>query len=68
MLPDDIEDIVATVHRLKARVGEHGAIITSGGIGPTHDDVRTAVLSTLWGPMQRSGALGKGGGTRVTDG
>lgn len=40
MLPDDIDDIVATVHRLKARVGEQGAIITSGGIGPTHDDVR----------------------------
>ena len=41
MLPDDIDDIVSTVHSLKARVGENGAIITSGGIGPTHDDVRS---------------------------
>jgi len=46
MLPDDITDIVATVHRLKERVGEEGAIITSGGIGPTHDDVRHACCAT----------------------
>eukprot|EP00873_Tetraselmis_striata_P010717 jgi/Tetstr1/430981/TSEL_020736.t1 len=49
MLPDDIEDIVATVHRLKARVGEHGAIITSGGIGPTHDDVTYEAIAKATG-------------------
>jgi molybdopterin-biosynthesis enzyme MoeA-like protein len=39
MIPDDIDDIVATLHRLRERLGPRGAIFTSGGIGPTHDDV-----------------------------
>lgn len=49
MLPDDITDIVATVHRLKERVGEEGAIITSGGIGPTHDDVTYEAIAKATG-------------------
>ena len=36
MIPDDLEDIAATVRELSARV-DH--VFTSGGVGPTHDDV-----------------------------
>ena len=38
VVPDDVADIVATVRDLRERVGPHGAVFTSGGIGPTHDD------------------------------
>ena len=38
---DNLEDIEATLRRLRKEVvpGPTGAIITSGGIGPTHDDI-----------------------------
>ena len=38
-VPDDKRDIVETVLRLRERVGEAGVVFTSGGIGPTHDDI-----------------------------
>ena len=38
VVPDDVADIVATVRDLRERVGPEGAVFTSGGIGPTHDD------------------------------
>ena len=39
MVPDDPEDIAATCLRLRDRVGPNGFVFTSGGIGPTHDDI-----------------------------
>lgn len=36
IIPDDLEDIATTVRALSARV-DH--VFTSGGVGPTHDDV-----------------------------
>jgi molybdenum cofactor synthesis domain-containing protein len=36
MIPDDVDDIAATVTDLSARF-DH--VFTSGGVGPTHDDV-----------------------------
>lgn len=36
IVPDELQRIVATIHRLRPEVD---AIITSGGIGPTHDDI-----------------------------
>jgi molybdenum cofactor synthesis domain-containing protein len=36
VIPDDLDDIAATVPALAARV-DH--VFTSGGVGPTHDDV-----------------------------
>jgi molybdenum cofactor synthesis domain-containing protein len=39
VIPDDPEDIAATVLKLRDRVGPTGFVFTSGGIGPTHDDV-----------------------------
>ena len=38
-VPDHKEDIVGTVRRLKERVGPSGVLFSSGGIGPTPDDI-----------------------------
>ena len=48
-IPDDIEDIKQTVLRLKERVGPNGVIFSSGGIGPTHDDVTYEALAGAFG-------------------
>jgi len=48
-VPDDKEDIVSTVLRLKERVGENGVIFSSGGIGPTHDDITYDSLAAAFG-------------------
>ncbi|MGE5182444.1 MAG: molybdopterin-binding protein, partial [Acidobacteriota bacterium] len=50
MIPDDLADIAATVTDASARF-DH--VFTSGGVGPTHDDVTIA-------------AIAKGFGTTVT--
>ncbi len=38
-IPDDVDDISTTLQDLQRRVADNGVIFTSGGIGPTHDDV-----------------------------
>ena len=48
-IPDDKEDIVDTVKRLKQRVGQDGVIFSSGGIGPTHDDVTYEAIASAFG-------------------
>ena len=50
-IPDDIEDIKQTVLRLKERVGPDGVIFSSGGIGPTHDDVTYEALAAAFGML-----------------
>lgn len=50
VVPDDLEDIAATVIDFSARF-DH--VFTSGGVGPTHDDITMA-------------AIAKGFGTTVT--
>jgi molybdopterin-biosynthesis enzyme MoeA-like protein len=42
MIPDELDDIAATVVDMAARV-DH--VFTSGGVGPTHDDVTMAGIS-----------------------
>ena len=48
-IPDDKDDIGQTVLRLKERVGPDGVIFSSGGIGPTHDDVTYEALASAFG-------------------
>lgn len=48
-IPDDVDDIRQTVLRLKDRVGPDGVIFSSGGIGPTHDDVTYAGIASAFG-------------------
>lgn len=43
-LPDDVSVIVSELHRLRNVVD---VIITSGGLGPTHDDVTVEALATF---------------------
>lgn len=46
VIPDDIDDIAATVARFSERF-EH--VFTSGGVGPTHDDVTMAGIARAFG-------------------
>ncbi len=45
-IPDDISDIAATVAAASARFDW---VFTSGGVGPTHDDVTMAGIATAFG-------------------
>ncbi len=53
VVPDRVEDIVEAVTRLRRRVGLDqqggGFVFTSGGIGPTHDDVTYEALAQAFG-------------------
>lgn len=44
-VPDEEGDIINSIHRLKDKVGPDGFVFTSGGIGPTHDDITYACLA-----------------------
>jgi len=46
VVADRHEDIVSTLHRLRSR---YDAVITSGGIGPTHDDITMDAVSDCFG-------------------
>ncbi|MEO8702461.1 MAG: competence/damage-inducible protein A [Kofleriaceae bacterium] len=46
MIPDELDDIAATVVDMAARV-DH--VFTSGGVGPTHDDLTMAGISRGFG-------------------
>lgn len=46
VIPDDIEDIAATVSASSARFDY---VFTSGGVGPTHDDVTMAAIARAFG-------------------
>lgn len=45
-IPDDQTVIVATVNELRAR---HDYVFTSGGIGPTHDDITADAIAAAFG-------------------
>lgn len=49
VIPDEVEVIVDTIHRLKKVVGDDGVIFTSGGIGPTHDDKTYEAVAQAFG-------------------
>ncbi|CAN5706037.1 competence/damage-inducible protein A [soil metagenome] len=46
MIPDELDDIAATVLELSGRF-DH--VFTSGGVGPTHDDVTMAAIAKAFG-------------------
>jgi molybdenum cofactor synthesis domain-containing protein len=46
VIPDDIEEVASAVRELSARF-EH--VFTSGGVGPTHDDVTIAGIARAFG-------------------
>jgi len=46
MIPDVHETIVATVNELRAR---HNYVFTTGGIGPTHDDITADAVAAAFG-------------------
>jgi molybdenum cofactor synthesis domain-containing protein len=48
-VPDCKRDIVETVLRLRERVGPDGFVFTSGGIGPTHDDITYESIAAAYG-------------------
>ncbi|QDZ19975.1 FAD synthase [Chloropicon primus] len=48
-VPDVEEEIVEALLRIKSKVGENGVIITTGGIGPTHDDKTYSSIAKAFG-------------------
>jgi molybdenum cofactor synthesis domain-containing protein len=46
VIPDDLEDIAATVRDAS---GKYDHVFTSGGVGPTHDDVTMAAIAHGFG-------------------
>lgn len=50
-LRDDRQDIQDTVLDLKRRVGPNGFVFSSGGIGPTHDDITYEALASVLGEL-----------------
>lgn len=50
VIGDDKREIVEEVLRLRDKVGSDGYVFTSGGIGPTHDDITyESVAGEGWG-------------------
>lgn len=49
VIPDELETIAATVKQLSDLVGPTGYVITTGGIGPTHDDITYEGVALAFG-------------------
>src|ERR1700712_3839049 len=55
IIPDDAAEIAQTVRALAAR---YDLVFTSGGVGPTHDDVTLAAVGAAFGmPLARNAEL-----------
>jgi molybdenum cofactor synthesis domain-containing protein len=55
VVPDRMKAITETLNRLRQR---YDAVITSGGIGPTHDDITMAAVATAFGvPLIEDAAI-----------
>ena len=69
IIPDDAEEIAQTVRALAAR---YDVVFTSGGVGPTHDDVTLAAVGAAFGMAvarnaELEGLLRAGMGARLHD-
>ncbi|KAA1083287.1 hypothetical protein PGT21_013853 [Puccinia graminis f. sp. tritici] len=51
VVPDEEEVIISTIRRLCEPENEVDMIITSGGIGPTHDDITYQSLAKVYDPQ-----------------
>ncbi len=52
VIPDDVETIVSAVNDCRARFGY---VFTTGGIGPTHDDITSFCIARAFGvPLERN--------------
>ena len=49
MIPDSFEDIADSLLRLRSKVSDDGFVFTSGGIGPTHDDITYEAIAKALG-------------------
>ncbi|DAZ99022.1 TPA: hypothetical protein N0F65_010908 [Lagenidium giganteum] len=49
VIPDELETIASTVKELSDTVGPDGYVITTGGIGPTHDDITYEGVAKAFG-------------------
>ncbi|CCI47069.1 unnamed protein product [Albugo candida] len=49
VIPDIIHTIADTVQELSKLVGEDGFVVTTGGIGPTHDDITYEGVAKAFG-------------------
>ena len=55
VVPDRMDAIAGSLNRLRQR---YDAVITSGGIGPTHDDITMASVAAAFGvPLVEDGAI-----------
>lgn len=55
VVPDELDEIAATLDRLRA---EYDAVLVTGGLGPTHDDITMeAVAHTFDSPMTENQAV-----------
>ena len=55
VVPDELDEIAATLNRLRA---EYDAVLVTGGLGPTHDDVTMeAVAESFGSPMTENQAV-----------
>ncbi|TMW57240.1 hypothetical protein Poli38472_003165 [Pythium oligandrum] len=49
VIPDELDTIASTVKELSDLVGPTGYVITTGGIGPTHDDITYEGVAKAFG-------------------
>ncbi|POM71838.1 Hypothetical protein PHPALM_11542 [Phytophthora palmivora] len=49
VIPDEEEAIVSTIQELSQLVGPSGYVFTTGGIGPTHDDITYESVAKAFG-------------------
>lgn len=68
IIGDDKREIVEEVLRLRDKVGPDGFVFTSGGIGPTHDDITYESVAGAGGAADSWGLAGGRGEQKIPGG